>query len=130
MPEKSRFLRLLDLSLRSPKLSIKMIAAFIKRLSRIVVSFGEGFTPQDIMFIVSFIANLMKRYPRTIKLINRKIKKGQEVKKFENDPYLEDETDPLESKALRSSLWEIETLIKHHYDERVRAYCKVFKTDL
>jgi hypothetical protein len=42
MPEKSRFLRLLDLSLRSPKLPIKLIAAFLKRLAKIIVSFGEG----------------------------------------------------------------------------------------
>lgn len=43
--EKSRFLRLLDLSLRSPKLPVKMIAAFLKRLAGIVVAFGEGATP-------------------------------------------------------------------------------------
>lgn len=44
MPEKSRFLRLLDLSLRSPKLPVQLIASFLKRLSRIVVSYGEGST--------------------------------------------------------------------------------------
>lgn len=74
MPEKSRFLRLLDLSLRSPKLPAKLIAAFLKRLCRIVVSFGEGFTPSDIMFIVSFIANLIKRHPRCLKMVHRKFK--------------------------------------------------------
>jgi len=65
-------LRLLDLSLRSAALSTKLIASFIKRLGRIVVSFGACFTPQDIMFILSFIANLIKRHPRCNKLVSRK----------------------------------------------------------
>lgn len=45
MPEKSRFLRLLDLSLRSAVLPTQLIASFLKRLSRIIVTYGEGFTP-------------------------------------------------------------------------------------
>ena len=44
MPEKSRFLRLLDLSLRSTKLPTKLVASFLKRLCRIIVSYGEGST--------------------------------------------------------------------------------------
>jgi U3 small nucleolar RNA-associated protein 19 len=44
MPEKSRFLRLMDLSLRSPKLPVQMVASFLKRLCRIIVSYGEGTT--------------------------------------------------------------------------------------
>jgi U3 small nucleolar RNA-associated protein 19 len=44
MPEKSRFLRLLDLSLRSTVLPTALIASFIKRLARLLVSYGEGFT--------------------------------------------------------------------------------------
>lgn len=76
MSEKSRFLRLLDLSLRSPKLSTVLVAAFLKRLCRIVVSYGEGCTTQDIMFVVSFTANMLKRHPRCQRLINRKFKEG------------------------------------------------------
>jgi hypothetical protein len=40
MPEKSRFLRLLDLSLRSPLLPTVLIASFLKRLARSITSFG------------------------------------------------------------------------------------------
>ena len=36
--EKVRFLRLLDLSLRSPKIPSRVIAAFLKRLARLVMS--------------------------------------------------------------------------------------------
>ena len=64
MTEKARFLRLLDLSLRSPLLATKMIASFIKRLSRVIVSYGEGFAAQDIMYTGAFITNLIKRHPR------------------------------------------------------------------
>jgi hypothetical protein len=45
MTDKSRFLRLLDLSLRSSKLPYSMIASFIKRLAQIIVSYGEGVSP-------------------------------------------------------------------------------------
>jgi U3 small nucleolar RNA-associated protein 19 len=44
MPEKSRFLRLLDLSLRSPVLPTQLIASFLKRLARCIGSFGTCFT--------------------------------------------------------------------------------------
>ena len=63
-----------------------------------------------------------------MRLIHRKSKDGV-LKSYEKDPYLENEEDPINSKALKSCLWEIEALIKHHYDERVRSYCKVFKTE-
>lgn len=40
LEEKARFLRLLDLSLRSPKIPSKIIAAFMKRLSRVIMCHG------------------------------------------------------------------------------------------
>jgi hypothetical protein len=48
----------------------------------------------------------------------------------ESDPYLEDEVDPLKARAMKSCLWEVELIMRSHYDERVRNYSKVFKTDL
>lgn len=81
------------------------------------------------MFVTSFIINTIKRHPRCLKLIQRKGKDGGNKIEISNDPYLEDETDPMESKAMKSSLWEIEIIMKHHYDSRVRNYTKVFKTD-
>ena len=38
--EKKRFLRLLDLSLRSPKLPSRVVAAFLKRICRLMVVNG------------------------------------------------------------------------------------------
>ena len=72
IPDKGRFLRLLDLSLRAPVLPTKLIAAFLKRISRVAVSYGAAFSPEDLMFVVSFIANMIKRHPRCMKLISRK----------------------------------------------------------
>ena len=128
MPEKSRFLRLLDLSLRSSTLPSKLIASFIKRLARIIVSYGAGFTPQDIMFVVSFITNLIKRHPRCLKLVSRKPKEGK-PSTVENDSFREDEADPMKTKASHSSLWELESIMKEHIDSKVRNYAKVLKTD-
>ena len=80
------------------------------------------------MFTVSFIANMLKRHPRCMKLIHRAFK-VEASKTVESDPYREDEEDPMDSKALKSNLWEAEVLMTHHYDERVRNYCKLFKTE-
>lgn len=44
MQDKSRFLRLLDLSLRSPSLPTQLIASFLKRLGRLIASYGICFT--------------------------------------------------------------------------------------
>lgn len=46
-----------------------------------------------------------------------------------NDPYREDEDDPMETRALKSSLWELEVVMRHHFDSNIRNYAKVFKTD-
>eukprot|EP00347_Sterkiella_histriomuscorum_P012185 403369569 len=128
--DKSRFLRLLDLSLRSPSLPTKMIAAFLKRLSRIVVSYGSCFSSQDLMFTISFIANMLRRHPRCYKLVSRKKLDKKQIRSIKNDPYREDEADPMESRALHSCLWEIEILMKQHFDSKVRDFAKIFKTDL
>jgi U3 small nucleolar RNA-associated protein 19 len=50
---KTRFLRVLDLSLRSPILPSKLIAAFIKRLGRILVSHGSMLSVNETMFAVA-----------------------------------------------------------------------------
>lgn len=48
---------------------------------------------------------------------------------MKNDPYREDEEDPLETRSMKSSLWELDTIRRQHYDSNVRNYAKVFKTD-
>lgn len=64
-----------------------------------------------------------------MRLIHRPVKLGR--KNFVNyDPYNENEIDPMDSQAIKSCLWELEVLMKHHYDSRIRNFAKIFKTDL
>ena len=113
---KSRFLRLLDLSLRSPTLPSKLIASYLKRLARLIVSHGQVFITSDVMFVISLIANLIKRHPRCYRMIHRKTTSLSLGKRLSSDPYDAEEPDPLLTKALKSSLWELEIVMKQHYD--------------
>jgi len=127
---KARLLRLLDLSLRSQTHPSKLIAAYIKRIARLIVSHGVVQAPTDIMYLVGLIANLIKRHPRCMRLLHRKKTSMSLGLHLSIDPYKDSETDPLNSCALKSSLWELEIVMKTHYDQRVRDYCKLLKTDL
>jgi len=128
--EKARFLRLLDLSLRSAKLPSRVIAAFLKRIARVSMTHGICHSPGDKMFVISLVANLIKRHPRCVRLIHRKKRIQKEVLKFDKDPFREEETDPSKARALKSSLWEIDALMKNEFDETVRNYSKLFRGDL
>ena len=127
---KSRFCRLFDLSLRSSALPSKMIASFIKRLARLVVTHGVVYSLSDTMYVVSQIANLIHRHPRCYRLIHRKKTSISLGLRLSNDPYLEEEEDPLKTMAMKSSLWELEVIMKQHSDQRIRDFCKVFKSDV
>lgn len=118
------------MSLRSAKLPSKTIAAFMKRLSRVIISHGMGITSSDKMFTISLIANLIKRHPRCVRLIHRKRKLHAINKHFEQDPFKDEEPDPAKTKALKSSLWEIDSLMRSEVNEAVRNYCKLFKGDI
>ena len=78
------------------------------------------------MFVISFIINLIKRHQKCLRLVHRRSAKTLTL---ESDPFKSDETDPLQTNALKSSLWEIDTVIRQHFDNNVRQYAKVFKTD-
>ena len=103
---KSRFFRVLDLSLRSATLPSKIIAAFMKRIGFLMVS-GAIWQTNDLLFGLSLIANLAKRHPRTLKLLTRNRLSHKLGIKLERDPYLHTEKNPLKSKAMQSSLWEV-----------------------
>ena len=100
-----------------------MIASFIKRLARQAVNEGLGVT--DTMCVVALIVNLIKRNPKCEVLISRE----NNGSKMEADPFLDNESDPLATKALESSLWEADMLMTKHYDPRVRDFTSVLKTD-
>ena len=80
------------------------------------------------MFVIAFSTNLLKRHPKCMRLIQRRESQVLKVT-LKQDPYLEDETDPLETRAFKSSLWELDTIMRQHYCGNIRNYAKVFKTD-
>jgi hypothetical protein len=82
------------------------------------------------MYVVALIVNLIKRHPRCVRLLHRKKTSLSLGIQLSNDPYRDQEADPINALALRSSLWELEIVMKTHYDQRVRDYCKMLKTDI
>ena len=84
----------------------------------------------DAMFTISLIVNLIKRHPRCYRLLHRKHTSLSIGKRFSDDPYDANEEDPLLTMAMKSSLWELEVVLVHHYDQRVRDFAKILKTDL
>jgi U3 small nucleolar RNA-associated protein 19 len=108
---KQRFLRLLDLSLRAPSLPSKLIASFLKRIGRQCVN-GVVTQPTDTLFCLSLIANLIKRHPRCVRLVTRDRNSLSLGIKMNDDPFMAEQVDPLKSRALKSSLWEVEILMK------------------
>ena len=96
-----------------------MVASFVKRLAKVAVSGGLGV--MDTMCVIAVLVNLIKRTPKCEVMLSSK--------EIEFDPFLDQENDPLKTKALESSLWEAEILLKKHYDKRVRDFTSVLTTD-
>lgn len=108
---KQRFFRLLDLSLRAPGLPSKLIASFMKRIARQIIT-GNIWVTNDILVCLSLISNLVKRHPRTYRLITRNKNSLSLGIHLDEDPYNSTELDPSATKALKSSLWEINIIMK------------------
>ncbi|XBW34539.1 hypothetical protein QEN19_000089 [Hanseniaspora menglaensis] len=126
---RSRFIRLIDLFLRSSHLSINLVSSFIKRMSRLLLTASPG----AIVSILPLLYNLLKLHPNCMIMIhdpeyvpnNYQLFDRVKDKKF-LDPYDENEADPELSDAINSSLWEIDTLMTH-YHPNVASLAKIFK---
>ncbi|RIA95536.1 CBF/Mak21 family-domain-containing protein [Glomus cerebriforme] len=123
---RSRFFRLADLFLASTHLPVQLVAAFIKRMSRLSLTAP----PHGIVMIIPMIYNLIRRHPSCTVLIHRP---SEHVYKLESnqidvsaDPYNFDEPDPMKSNAFESSLWEMKTL-QDHYFPNVATLAKIFQ---
>ena len=100
---KARFFHLADIFLSSSHLPAYLVAAFIKRLSRLCLTAPSTAIPM----VVRFIHNLIHRHPSLIKMLDNEDGKAVE------DPYDNDEKDPAKCGAIDSSLWEILSLQDH-----------------
>ncbi|XP_063245190.1 nucleolar complex protein 4 homolog B isoform X2 [Bacillus rossius redtenbacheri] len=120
MKYKARLFFLADVFLSSTHLSAHLVAAFAKRLSRLCLVAP----PQDIKILLAFVGNLILRHPELKKLIHHPI--GGEVS---CDPFVADEADPLKSRAMDSSLWEVASM-QHHVLPGVASAAKFINTPL
>lgn len=121
---RSRFLRLMDTFLASTHLPAVLVASFIKRLSRLALNAP----PAAIVVIVPWIYNILKKHPACTFMIHRETRGAEAKALLEEegltDPFLEDEEDPMETKAIDSCLWEIVTL-QSHYHPNVATLAKI-----
>lgn len=113
---RSRFFRLVDLFLSSTHLPATIMASFIKAMSRLCL-FAP---PSAIIATIPFIYNQLKRHPTCMVMIHN-------PKRFDDgykDPFDSTQRDPLNTNALESSLWELETL-QSHYHPNVASLAKI-----
>ncbi|KAF9475152.1 CBF-domain-containing protein [Pholiota conissans] len=115
LKHRSRFFRLAELFLSSTHLPATLLASFVKKLSRLSLNAP----PAAIIMVIPFTYNILKAHPALMVMIHRV---GVDDS---NDPFIEDEPNPVQTNALDSSLWE---LLSHtsHYHAPVSTMCKIF----
>ncbi|GFN95550.1 nucleolar complex protein 4 homolog [Plakobranchus ocellatus] len=102
---RARFFHLADIFLTSTHLPSYLVAAFAKRLAQLSLH-----APASALYTsLPFIMNLISRHPACEVLLHR----TENPLEFDHDPFLPNEPDPKNSKALESCLWELQTLERH-----------------
>ncbi|OBA19154.1 CBF-domain-containing protein [Metschnikowia bicuspidata var. bicuspidata NRRL YB-4993] len=113
---RSRFFRLCDLFLSSTHLAANLVASFIKKLARLSLAASSP----AVVIVIPFIYNLLKRHPTCMVLLQNTSADSEYT-----DTYDDAEKDPLNTGAMGSSLWELETLMSH-YHPNVATLAKIF----
>ncbi|XP_006640308.2 nucleolar complex protein 4 homolog [Lepisosteus oculatus] len=116
---RARFFHLANLFLSSSHLPVYLVAAFVKRLSRLALTAP----PAALLMIIPFICNLIRRHPSCRVLIHR----PSAAEATCEDPYVMEETDPVLCHAMESSLWELQTLQKHYHPDVAKAAAVINK---
>ncbi|KAL3730991.1 hypothetical protein ACJRO7_027937 [Eucalyptus globulus] len=144
---RAKFFELLDSCLKSPLLPAYLAAAFAKKLSRLALSVP----PAGALVIVALIHNLLRRHPSINCLVHREdgeseakdhLKLEEQTagngndstgmhlsKKRGFDHFRDTEVNPVKTHAMKSSLWEIDTL-RHHYCPPVSRFVLSLENDL
>lgn len=107
------FFQLMDVFLKSPALPAYLVASFIKRFARLSLSAP----PAGALTCVGFIHNLLRRHKSCVVLVHRPTLEGEPAVMMKDDPFLADERDPAKTNALKSSLWEMETMRSHYFPQ-------------
>ncbi|XP_065912521.1 nucleolar complex protein 4 homolog [Dysidea avara] len=109
-----RFFYLLDIFLTSTHLPLYLIAAFCKKIARLLLTAP----PRGILIGMVTVVNLLKRHPNCKVLIHRAHPPLERIPEVDTDPFDADCDDPKMCHALDSCLWELQTL-KSHYCPKV-----------
>ncbi|VFQ95872.1 unnamed protein product [Cuscuta campestris] len=141
---RAKFFQLLDSCLKSPLLPAYLAAAFCKKLSRLSLSVP----PSGALVIIALVHNLLRRHPSINCLVHQEdfnetsiensgaesaatadASREVSANALSIDHFDEEEKDPLKAKAMKSSLWEIDTL-RHHYCPPVSRFVLSLENDL
>ncbi|CAN6446561.1 unnamed protein product [Victoria cruziana] len=145
---RARFFEFLDTCLKTPLFPAYLAAAFAKKLSRLALSAP----PSGSLVIIAIIHNLLRRHPSINFLVHQHFDDevddytSMESKEFNEegesgavvlkvgtkrgmDPFVDEESDPAKTNAMRSSLWEVDNL-RHHYCPAVSRFVLSLETDL
>ncbi|XP_008061590.1 nucleolar complex protein 4 homolog [Carlito syrichta] len=116
---RARFFHLADLFLSSSHLPAYLVAAFAKRLAHLALTAP----PEALLMVLPFVCNLLRRHPACRVLVHRP--QGLEL---DADPYDPAAEDPAKSRALESSLWELQALQRHYHPEVSKAASVINQT--
>ncbi|XP_022744037.1 nucleolar complex protein 4 homolog B-like [Durio zibethinus] len=145
---RAKFFQLLDSCLKSPLLPAYLAAAFAKKLSRLALFVP----PSGALVIIALIHNLLRRHPsinclvhqedsdetpkgnsKAEGIVNKAYDSGSGTdishKRPGIDHFNNEESNIIKSNAMRSSLWEIDTL-RSHYCPPVSRFVLSLQNDL
>jgi U3 small nucleolar RNA-associated protein 19 len=125
---RAQFYKLADLFLSSGLLPAYSAGAFAKKMARLALSAP----PAGAMTAISFIHNILRRHPACMAMLDRTeaAEDGvEEGSKAGEDVFDMTEQDPGLSRAVESSLWELQAL-RQHYCPQVSALCSILDKDL
>ncbi|KAJ7202823.1 CBF/Mak21 family-domain-containing protein [Mycena pura] len=113
---RARFFRLTELFLSSTHLPAALLASFIKRLARLSLSAP----PAAVVLAIPFTYNALKRHPALMAMIHRAETDGPVADAFDAA-----EPNPMLTRAIESSLWELASH-RAHYVAGVSTLSKIF----
>lgn len=125
---RSRFFRLLEKFMASDHLPAALVASFIKRLGRLALHAPPG----AIVWIVPWTYNMMRQHPACTFMLHRPYHPAHviyannpnDTEEGAPDPFNPTETDPMQTNAIDSSLWEMHTL-QDHWHPNVATLAKI-----
>lgn len=107
---RARFFALLEKCLlRNEMLPAHLVAAFLKRLLQCALQAP----PPGALFVLALSSNLLRKHEECAALIHRTSNNDDEDGM--DDVYNPDTDDPVECRALESSLWELQALERHYH---------------